>query len=120
VNSANRTQNNLIWILRHLVLKEIGIAGTPPSSWFGTLLALPWLKPRAKSWMAQRYDHFGGPTSDMDPIQQSESIWNLIPCSLAAYFDDGIYQGLEPFADMVDRAVLATHWGTPFQGYHHQ
>jgi len=84
VNSANRTQNNLIWILRHLVLLELGLPDQPPETWFRTLITQTWVKPRARAWMAERFDLFGGPTSAMDAIEQSESIWNLIPCSLAA------------------------------------
>ena len=78
----------LLWIIRHLALKEWGITGDP-STWFSKLLRQPWATDKIKAWMHERAAAFGCPDPQLSQAENAAAIWNLIPANASGYFDDG-------------------------------
>ena len=76
-----------------------------PHTWLKALLALEWITPSIRAWIMRRAEAMGSPTADMDYVDAIKSIWNLIPCFVCGYFDDGMAGGPRAAIETVDRAI---------------
>jgi hypothetical protein len=59
-----------------------------------------------RQWTTDRRAHWGEPQPDDSYIDAMEKWWNLVPASITAYFDDGMYFGAEAIVDIIDGAIF--------------
>ena len=106
VNSANRVQNILIYIVRHLTMVEMKIDTERPTTWVGSLLGAPFMTAEMRQWSNERRTRWGEPQANDSYMESMQKFWNLVPATITAYFDDGMYFGAEVIVDLIDVAIF--------------
>ena len=111
--SANRVEGILMHICRWYMMEDMGMSDDP-STWLDTLLAQDWAQADVtRAWIEDRAAHFGSPTctewaslSHADGTDVLEQFWNLVPCCVGSFFDDGFWAAGPELAESMQRAVM--------------
>ena len=111
VVTSNAIQNVLIWLVRWLIMQELGL-GDDCRQWVATLLAQPFVTVTMRRWITVRASIFKCPHEPSWRVLtrpaaalQMERFWNLCPLALCAYFDDKMTGGGGALSDMASNAI---------------